>query len=398
VGAARRWHLRRPQRIAHVLPAPDPRREWRDPVLRPPDTGRFGVCGAPLPDREPLSESIGDPVGRTIRATECGTATDTGADSDSHAESETDAHPAAPSDGYAHAACPIWPPARRFSGSSVTEADPDRPVSDERRVVVEVHCLFVRRSSRTILGPLDWTVRDGERWVVLGPNGSGKTTLLSIVGLELWPTAGTVDVLGARYGRVDSRQVRRRIGSAGSAVEGSLRADLTPMTLVMTARYAATEPWWHVYTDEDRARARSLLEGFGLGGVADQPFGTLSAGERRRTSVARALMPDPDLLLLDEPAASLDLGARETLIQDLTILSTASRPSAIVLVSHHVEEIPPGFSHGLVLADGAAVAAGPLDEVLCDEVLSRAYNLPITVEQRDGRSWARMTARAHETG
>ena len=255
----------------------------------------------------------------------------------------------------------------------MTGADPDRPVRDERSAIIEVRGLVVRRAGRTILGPLDWTVRDGERWVVLGPNGSGKTTLLSTVGLELWPTAGTVDVLGARYGRIDSRELRRRIGAAGSAVDASLRADLTPVTLVMTARHAATEPWWHVYTDDDRARARSLLDDLGLGRVADHPYGTLSAGERRRTSIARALMPDPDLLLLDEPAASLDLGARETLIDDLTVLATAPRPSAIVLVSHHVEEIPPGFSHAIVLADGDAVAAGPLDSVLCDDVLSRAY-------------------------
>ena len=146
---------------------------------------------------------------------------------------------------------------------------------------------MVRRAGRSILGPLDWTVRAGERWVVLGPNGSGKTTLLSTIGLDLWPTAGTVDVLGARYGRVDSRELRRRIGTAGSAVEGALRPDLTPVTLVMTARYAATEPWWHVYTDDDRARARGLLGGLGLGGVADQPYGDAVRG-RAPADVDRA--------------------------------------------------------------------------------------------------------------
>jgi len=224
---------------------------------------------------------------------------------------------------------------------------------------------------------------------VLGPNGSGKTTLLSTIGLDLWPTAGSVEVLGARYGRVDSRELRRRIGTASSAVEAALRPDLTPVTLVMTARHAATEPWWHVYTDDDRARARGLLEGLGVGGVADQPYATLSAGERRRTSIARALMPDPDLLLLDEPGASLDLGARETLINDLTALAAAARPAAIVLVSHHVEEIPPGFRHALVPAGGVAVAAGPIETVLSDDVLTRAYEMPITVEWRDGRAWAR---------
>jgi iron complex transport system ATP-binding protein len=275
----------------------------------------------------------------------------------------------------------------------VTEPGSDTASRDERAVVVELRGLVARRAGRAILGPLDLTIRDGERWVVLGPNGSGKTTLLSSIGLELWPTAGTVTVLGERYGRVDSRDLRRRIGSAGSAIEGTFRADLTPVTLVMTARYAATEPWWHRYGDDDRARARSLLDRVGLGRVADHPYGTLSAGERRRTSIARALMPDPDLLLLDEPAASLDLGARETLIADLAVLASGARPMAIVLVSHHVEEIPPGFSHALVLADGVAVGAGPLDAVLRDDVMSRAFGLPITVERRDGRAWARMTVR-----
>ena len=256
--------------------------------------------------------------------------------------------------------------------------------------VVAVRGLVVRRAGRTILGPLDWTIRSGERWVVLGPNGSGKTTLVSVVGLELWPTAGSVEVLGAHYGRVDSRELRKRIGTAGSAVEGSLRGDLTPVTLVMTARHAATEPWWHVYGEDDRVRARDLLERLGVARVADHDYDTLSAGERRRTSIARALMPDPDLLLLDEPAASLDLGARETLVHDLAALAREPRPAAIVLVTHHAEEIPPEFTHALVLADGQAVASGPLDEVLRDDVFSRAFGMSITIERRDGRAWARM--------
>jgi iron complex transport system ATP-binding protein len=264
----------------------------------------------------------------------------------------------------------------------VTDADP----------VVALRGLQVRRAGRTILGPLDWTIRTGERWVVLGPNGSGKTTLLSVMGLELWPTSGTVTVLGSRYGAIDSRELRKRIGTAGTAVEGSLRGDLTPVTLVMTARHAATEPWWHVYDDADRARARDLLERLGVGQVADHDYSTLSAGERRRTSIARALMPDPDLLLLDEPTASLDLGARERLVHDLAVLAGEPRPAAIALVSHHVEEIPPGFSHALVLAGGRVVAAGPLDDVLQADVFSRAFGLPIVIERRAGRAWARMDA------
>lgn len=256
--------------------------------------------------------------------------------------------------------------------------------------VVEVRDLLVRRSGRDILGPLDLLIRSGERWVVIGANGSGKTTLLSVLGLALWPTAGTVEVLGDRFGRVDSRVLRQRIGLAGSAVEGALRPDLTPVDLVMTAKYAATEPWWHVFTDADRTRARSLLAYLGVTDVADHPFGTLSAGERRRTSIARALMPDPDLLLLDEPAASLDLGARETLLRDLTALAGRTRPAAMVLVTHHVEEIPAGFTSALALRAGQLVARGSTDQVISGEILTRTFDQPIAVDRRDGRAWAHL--------
>jgi iron complex transport system ATP-binding protein len=257
-------------------------------------------------------------------------------------------------------------------------------------VIIELADVSVRRAGRTILGPLDWVVGPGERWIVLGANGSGKSTLLSVVDMALWPTTGRVEVLGARYGRVDARDHRRRIGLAGSAVEASFRDDLTAPDLIMTARFAATEPWWHEYSDTDRERARALAARFGLGDVMDHPFGTLSAGERRRTSIARALMPDPELLLLDEPTTSLDLGARETLLRDLAVLAEAPDPAAIILVTHHVEEIPAGFGHALVLRRGAIVASGPLDDVLTDRTLSDAYGLPIHVERRDGRATARL--------
>jgi iron complex transport system ATP-binding protein len=184
--------------------------------------------------------------------------------------------------------------------------------------------------------------------------------------------------------------VRRRIGLASSAVETVMRDDLVPVELVMTARYAATEPWWHEFDDADRSRARRLLDDLGVAAVADHPFGTLSTGERRRTSIARALMPDPELLLLDEPAAGLDLGARETLLRDLGRLAAARRPAAIVLVTHHVEEIPPGFSHALVLRAGAIVAAGPIGDALTDETLTRAFDLPIALANDGGRRWARL--------
>ncbi len=252
-------------------------------------------------------------------------------------------------------------------------------------MIIDLHHIVVRRAGRTILGPIDWSVADGERWVVLGANGSGKTTLCSVATMAMWPTSGTVDVLGERYGRVDAREHRRRIGSAGSAIEGQFRGDLTPRTLIMTARYGAFEPWWHVYDDADRERAGALAVSIGLGDHVDQPFETLSAGERRRTSIARALMPDPDLLLLDEPTANLDLAARELLLRDLARLAADTRPRAIVLVSHHLEEIPVGFGHALVLRAGCAVAAGPIADVLRDEILSEAFGLPLAVATSGGR-------------
>ena len=256
-------------------------------------------------------------------------------------------------------------------------------------MVIRLDAVVVRRAGRQILGPIDWTVEAGERWVVLGRNGSGKTTLLSVASMNLWPTAGRVEVLGEVYGRTDSRELRRRVGMAGSAVESAMRPDLTPRDLIMTARHGAFEPWWHAYDDADRARAETLGCQLGLGDHLDQPFSTLSAGERRRTSIARALMPDPDVLFLDEPTASLDLAAREMLLRDLTSLAAAERPAAIVLVSHHLEEIPLGFDRVLLLADGAVAAAGPAPDVLRADVLSAAYGLDLDVAAVDGRWTAR---------
>ena len=168
-----------------------------------------------------------------------------------------------------------------------------------------------------------------------------------------------------------------------------MRPDLTPRDLIMTARHGAFEPWWHVYDDADRARAEELAVRFGLGPHLDQPFATLSAGERRRTSIARALMPDPDVLFLDEPTASLDLAARETLLRDLATLALAPRPRAMVLVSHHLEEIPVGFDRVLLLVDGRVAACGPVSDVLRDEVLSRAFGVAVVVDTVDGRWRAR---------
>jgi iron complex transport system ATP-binding protein len=258
-------------------------------------------------------------------------------------------------------------------------------VAERTLPILRLSGVAVRRSGRTILGPLDWQVESGERWVVIGPNGSGKTTLVHVASTYLWPSAGTVEVLGETIGRVDARELRRRIGYAGSGLEGSFDPALTALDVVVTARHAALAPWWHEFTAEDRARAAHLLANLGAGGLAERAFGLLSTGERRRVQIARALMPAPDLLILDEPGASLDLGARETLVRDLGRLAVGTSPRAIVLVTHHVEEIPSGFDRAIVLSAGRAVAAGPIDEVVSGPVLGRAFGLEIRAERSRGR-------------
>ena len=192
-------------------------------------------------------------------------------------------------------------------------------------------------------------------------------------------------MLGETIGRVDARELRRRVGYAGAGLEAAIDPSLTALDVVVTARHAALGPWWHEYTDADRDRARRLLAEIGVGDLVERSFGQLSTGERRRVQIARALMPAPDLLILDEPGASLDLGAREALVRDLAALAAAPTPRAMVLVTHHVEEIPAGFGHALVLSAGRVVAAGPIDETLTGPVISEAFGLPIAVERSNGR-------------
>jgi iron complex transport system ATP-binding protein len=251
----------------------------------------------------------------------------------------------------------------------------------------------VRRSGRTILGPLDWSVRPGERWVILGPNGSGKTTLLQVASSILWPSAGAVDVLGSRLGDVDARVLRRRIGYASPALAAGIDPRLTAADIVVSARTAALAPWWDTFGPDDRRRASALLQQLGVGDLERRTFGTLSTGERQRVQIARSLMPDPDLLLLDEPAAGLDLGAREALVEALGALARLERPAAILLVTHHVEEIPPGFGHALLLRAARIVAGGAIEDAMTGASLSAAFGMPLRLETgADGRFHARAAA------
>ena len=258
--------------------------------------------------------------------------------------------------------------------------------------VLALEGVGVRIDGRTVLQDVDWTVEPDQRWVVLGPNGSGKTTLLRVASLYLYPTAGTVRVLGAVAGRVDVRRFRTRIGLASAALGQQLRGELAARDVVMTAKYGALEPWWHTYEDADRAKAEALLDRFGIGDRVDQAFGTFSSGERQRVQLARTLMTDPDLVLLDEPTAGLDLGGREDLLLRLSALAHDPATPPLVLVTHHADEIPDGFTHALVLGDGRVVAQGPIHDVLTGPVLSEAFALPLAVEHRDGR-WAARAVR-----
>jgi iron complex transport system ATP-binding protein len=241
-----------------------------------------------------------------------------------------------------------------------------------------------------ILDDVTWEIHAGEHWVVLGPNGAGKTTLLRIAALYQHPTKGTVDVLGQRLGKCDVRTLRERIAFSSPALAARLEPSMTATEVVMTARYAALAPWWHQYTDADRARAVSLLERFRCAAVADHKLPTLSAGERQRVLLARTLMNEPGIVLFDEPTAGLDVGGREELITDLTAWAQDPDRPPLVLVTHHLEEIPPGFTHALVLSGGRVAASGPIEETVTSHVLSSAFSLPLQVDARDGRFSARL--------
>ncbi len=254
---------------------------------------------------------------------------------------------------------------------------------------LELRGVGVRRDGRWILDGIDWTVAPGQRWAIVGPNGSGKTTLLRIASTYLWPSRGRVSVLGERVGAVDARRLRERIGFVSAALAAELDPALGALDIVVSARRAALAPWWDRYDADDDASARAALDRLGLAGFERRTFGSLSSGERQRVLIARTLVREPDLLLLDEPAAGLDLGGREALLGRIAGLVADRSLGAIILVTHHLEEIPAGFDRALVLAAGRCLASGPIETTLTDPVLSTAYGLPLTVTRTAGRYAAR---------
>ncbi len=268
------------------------------------------------------------------------------------------------------------------------DGDPDRT----GQVALELHDVVVRRGESVILDDISLDVRVGQRWVVLGANGSGKTTLLRIMALYDHPTSGTVEVLGERLGETDIRALRTRVGYTSAALADQLRPGLTAHDAVRTARYAALEAWWHRYTGADDRRATHCMEMLHVAHLADRTIGSLSSGERQRVLLARALMNDPAVLLLDEASAGLDLGGREELVASLTALATDRGSPPLVMVTHHVDEIPVGTTHVLMLREGRILSSGPIDATLDAAALSDCFGLELVLERRaDGRfsAWAR---------
>lgn len=256
--------------------------------------------------------------------------------------------------------------------------------------VLQLTDVAVVRDGNRILDSVSWTVEPDERWVVLGPNGAGKTTLLQVASATIHPSSGEAVLLGDSLGSTDVFELRPRIGFASSSLARRIPTDETVLNAVLTAAYSVTGRWNETYEDVDVRRARRVLAEWRLDHLADRSFGTLSDGEQKRVQIARAVMTDPELLLLDEPAASLDLGAREELLQLLGNYASSPESPAMVMVTHHVEEIPPGFTHALLLSGGEIRASGPLHEVVTSEKLGEVFGLYLVVDSTDdGRFRAR---------
>ncbi|WP_309102689.1 ABC transporter ATP-binding protein [Microbacterium sp.] len=256
-------------------------------------------------------------------------------------------------------------------------------------IALEFTDVVVRREGRNIIDHVTWQVSDDQRWVILGPNGAGKTTLLQLADTLMHPTSGNVTVLGETLGRTDVFELRPRIGFASSAMAKRVPRDETVLDTVLTAAYSVLGRWNEDYEDIDERRAMRVLRDWRLEHLAERTFGTLSDGEQKRVQIARAVMTDPELLLLDEPTASLDLGSREELLALLSGYASSPSTPAMLMVTHHVEEVPVGFTHVMLIRDGQVVAAGPIAETLTADSLSATFGMPIALTGEDGRYAAR---------
>jgi len=259
-------------------------------------------------------------------------------------------------------------------------------MSDE---VVRLRGVGVRRGGSMLLRDVTWTVHADERWVVIGPNGAGKTTLLQVAAAQLYPTEGTARILGERLGSTDVFELRPRIGLASAALADRVPPGEKVIDLVLTAAYAIVGRWKEEYDSTDVTRAVELLDALGCAHLIRRRFGTLSEGERKRVQIARALMPDPELLFLDEPAAGLDLGGREDLVRRIARLAADGTAPTMVIVTHHVEEVPAGFTHAMLMRRGSVLAAGRLERVFTEENLSKCFGVPLAIEHRNARWTAR---------
>jgi iron complex transport system ATP-binding protein len=256
--------------------------------------------------------------------------------------------------------------------------------------VVSMKDVTVERSGNTILEGVDWQVDSDQRWVVLGPNGAGKTTLLQLAAAQLAPTSGEVTLLDEPVtDETEAAELRPHIGFASNALARRLPYGETVLDIVLTAAYGITARWKEEYEEVDERRAHRVLAEWKVDHLADRKFGELSDGEQKRVQIARSVMADPELLLLDEPAASLDLGAREELVQLLGGYASSASAPAIIMVTHHVEEIPVGFTHAVLVAGGKVVASGKIDTTLTSENLSSAFGIEVKVKENDGRFTAR---------
>lgn len=255
--------------------------------------------------------------------------------------------------------------------------------------VLSLESVRVDRSGRTILGPINFSINEGERWVILGPNGAGKSTLLRVLATSIFPTTGSVRVLDQEMGKVDLSELRTRIGLVASNYLLHVPDDELVRDVVLTAAYAILGRWNESYDLWDESRAIALLTTFGVRDLGDRLYGTLSEGERKRVLIARSLMADPELILLDEPTAGLDLGGREDLLKRLTEFATDPTAPASIIVTHHIEEIPVGTTHALLIKDGKIAVSGPIDQVVTSEHISAIFNLDIDVQVENGRFFAR---------